>query len=134
MPSGSGPVAVAVSAVAVGQTETLIATLPASSWNNPSGLGNLVQLVGGIFNAPTTGGTLTLRIRQGGLTGTLVQSSPPLTVAANAILAAPISGLDQSAYAAAQQNGTYALTAVYAAAAGGTLDGQLSLQTCAPVA
>jgi hypothetical protein len=133
MPAGAGPLPVAASAVAVNTSETVIATFPASNWNNPSGLGNLVEFTGQ-FTPPATAGSLVLKVRQGTTTsGTQVGSTVTLPVAASTVTTASIAELDQSAYASAQQGGQYVVTATYAAASGGTITGVATLESCAPI-
>jgi hypothetical protein len=133
MPAGAGPLPAAVSGVAVGTSETIIATFQASNWNNPSGLGNLVEFTGQ-FTPPASAGSLVLKVRQGSaVTGTQVGSTVTLPVASSTVTPAAIAELDQSAFASLQQGGQYVVTAQYAAATGGTITGVATLETCAPI-
>lgn len=133
MTAGSGPYAIPLSAVAVGTAETIIATFPASNWNNANGLGNLVEF-SGFFTPPATAGSLVLRLRQG-TTVAGTQVGPTITQAYAASTGAPcgVEAVDASAFGNAQQGGQYVLTGTYAAAAGGTITGVVSLETCAPL-
>lgn len=133
MPAGSGPMALALSAVAVGTAETVVATLPPQNWNNPDGLGNLVEFTG-TLTPPATGGTLVLKIRQGTTTGgTQVGPTISLPVTASTVTPAAISAIDSTAFGNLQLGGQYVLTAQYAAATGSTLTGVLTLETIAPL-
>jgi hypothetical protein len=126
-----GPLAAPANAVAVGTTETIIATLPVSNWND--NLGNLVFFAG-VFTPPATGGSLVLKIRQGTtVTGTQVGQSATYTITASAAVAAVVSGADQSAYGLQQAQGSYVVTATYAAATGGTITGSAVLETLCTV-
>jgi hypothetical protein len=131
MPSGSGPLALPISAVAVGQTETNIGGFQVSNWN--SNLGNLIQFTGA-FTPPSTGGSLVLKIRQGGsITDTQVGPTITLPVTGSTVTLAAVAGFDNSAFGQAQQGSTYIITAMYAAATGGTITGMAVFQTCAPI-
>ena|ERR1700678_4314389 len=132
MPAGSGPWAVALNAVAVGTAEAVIATLgPPGNWNNPNG--NLLEFAG-VFTPPASAGSLVIRLRQGNaVTGTQVGQTITLPFASATAGGAGISAVDASAFGQVQQGGQYVLTAAYAAAAGGTLTGVLTLETIAPV-
>jgi hypothetical protein len=135
MSAGSGPIAVAVSTAALSTTaETVIATLPPSNWNDPTG-----NLLTADLNVTASGAaTLTTRVRQGGLTGTLVAGSTVLTTFAGAQATANVGGgtyADTSAFALTpQQQQTYVLTAQASAASTITpTGGVLELETMAPV-
>jgi hypothetical protein len=133
MSSGSGPYPAVVSAFAVAVTETIIATFPPGNWNNPSGLGNLIDFAG-VFTPPATGGSLVLRVRQGtAITGT--QAGPTVTLPVVASTATPcaIAVVDQSAFAGLQTGGQYVVTAQYAAAAGGAVTGVATFETCSTI-
>jgi hypothetical protein len=134
MPAGSGPLPVVVAAVAVGVAETVVATFPASNWNQSLGLGNLVEF-SGAFTPPAAAGSLVLKVRQGAtVAGVQVGPTITLPVASATVTSCAIDAVDQTAFAAAQQGGQYVVTAQYAAGAGGTLTGVATLETCAPVA
>lgn len=135
MPAGSGPLPVIVAAVAVGVAETIVATFPASSWNNTTGLGNLVEF-SAVFTPPATGGSLVLKVRQGATAaGTQVGATVTLPVVASAATPAAITEVDQSAFANTPQQGAqYVVTAQYAAAAGGAVTGVATLETCSTIA
>jgi len=134
MPAGAGPLPVVVSAVAVGTAETIIATFPASNWNNPTTLGNLIEL-SAVFTPPASAGSLVLKVRRGStVAGTQVGSTVTLPVAASTVTPAAIAEVDQSAFALAQQGGQYVVTAQYAAGAGGTITGVATLETCSTIA
>lgn len=133
MPAGSGPLPVPVTALAVGVAETVIATFPPSNWNNPSQQGNLLDFTG-VFTPPATGGSLVLRARQGTtVTGTQVGPTITLPVVASTVTSAALAAVDQSAFAALQQGGQYVITAQYAAAAGGTITGVATFETCSTI-
>lgn len=133
MSSGSGPLPVPVTAAVVGVAETVIATFPASNWNNPSQLGNLLNFTGA-FTPPATGGSLVLKVRQGA-TAAGVQVGPTITlpVVASAVTPAAIAAVDQSAFSALQQGGQYVITAQYAAAVGGAITGVATFETCSTI-
>lgn len=134
MPAGSGPLPVNVSAAAVGTAETVIATFPASNWNNGSQLGNLIEFTGQL-TPPATGGSLVLKIRQGAtVAGTQVGPTVTLPVAVSTVTEVSIAALDQTAFGNLQSGGQYVVTAQYAAAAGGTITGVATLETCSPIA
>jgi hypothetical protein len=133
MPAGSGPLPVVMSAVAVGTTETVIATFPAGSWNNPSGLGNLIE-ADLTFTPPASAGSLVLKVRQGTtVSGAQVGSTVTLPVASSTVTQAALAEVDQSAFGNLQTGGQYVVTAQYAAASGGTVTGVATLETCAPI-
>lgn len=86
-------------------TETVIATLGPLTEDQVQADG--YQLDGNIFiTGSATAGTLTLRIRQTSVTGTVVLASPALTMAASVVLNASISALDTSAFATTPQAST----------------------------
>lgn len=135
MPAGSGPMAVPVATAQLATTaETVIATIPPSNWNNPSGLGNLVSA----FLAATSTGaaTLTLRIRQTSLTGAQVGTSI-IYVFAGAATDVPVGAefADTSAFGVGPTaGGQYVLTAQASVASTVTpAGGVLELETIAPV-
>ena len=130
MPAGSGPQVVNLSAVAVGTTETVVATLPPGNWNET--LGMLLEFAGS-FTPPATAGSLVLRIRQTPGTGTQVGPTITIPVASATVTQASISAVDTSAFGQSQQAGQYYMTATYAAATGGTLTGVLTQETIAPI-
>jgi hypothetical protein len=134
MPAGAGPLPVPLSAVAVGTAETIVATIPASSWNNTTGLGNLIEL-SAVFTPPASAGSLVLKVRQGTtVTGTQVGATVTLPVASSTVTPAALAEVDQSAFGAQQAGGQYVVTAQYAAASGGTLTGVATLETCSTIA
>lgn len=73
-----------------------------------------------------TAGTITIRIRQGSVTGTQVYTSGALSAAASAVLSIPFDVKDTSNYAAT--GGTYELTAVDSAGAGTVNGGYLAVE------
>jgi hypothetical protein len=134
MPAGAGPLPVVISAVAVGTAETVIATFPASNWDNPTGLGNLIEL-SAAFTPPASAGSLVLKVRQGATTaGAQVGSTVTLPVASSTVTPAALAEVDQSAFAGLQTGGQYVVTAQFAAAAGGTITGVATLETCSSIA
>jgi hypothetical protein len=134
--SGSGPSTVAVATAILSTTaETVIATLPPSNWSsNPVG----VLLTADVVATFAAAGTVTFRIRQGTLTGTLVTGTTAVYTAAAAITTVPAGPgefLDASAFGQGPtQQGVYVLTAQASVANNVTpTGGVLSLETVAPV-
>ena len=133
MPSGAGPAYGAAFNVTLpaNTTENVLATLPASNWNNPQGIMILIS-------AMVTGGasgTFTLRLRQGSGTGG-TQVGPSIPVALTNGPAATINLLmpDTTAFGLAQNQGQYTLTYQQSANSLGTVNqAVLQLQTVAPV-
>lgn len=130
MPSGSGPQVTPLTAVVVPTAEGVVATLAPANWQSEAG--NLVEF-SALFTPPATGGTLTLRIRQGNaVAGTQIGSTWTAAATASVPVPVAISALDASAFGLAQQGGQYCVTAFYGTA-GGTLSGVATLETVAPV-
>lgn len=134
MASGSGPLPAVATAVALGVVETVVAAFPPSNWNNPSGLGNLIDFTG-VLTPPATGGSLVLKVRQGAtIAGAQVGPTVTLPVVASALTPAAIAAVDQSAFATSPQQGAqYVVTAQYAAATGATMTGVATLETCSTI-
>ena len=135
MSAGSGPMAVAVSTAALSTTaETVIATLPPSNWNDPQG--NLLSAI--VIASATGAATLTLRIRQTSLTGTLVTGATSIYTFAGAATTVPAGSLevvDTSSFALTPtQQATYVLTAQASVSSTITpTGGVFELETMAPV-
>ena len=136
MSSGSGPSAVAVATAILSTTaETVIATLPPSNWSgNPAG----VLLTADVVATFAAAGTVTFRIRQGALAGTLVAGTTAVYTAAGAVATVPVGPgefLDASAFGPGPtQQGVYVLTAQASVANNVTpTGGVLSLETVAAV-
>jgi len=135
MASGSGPVAVAVSTAALSTTaETVIATIPPSNWNNPNG--NL--LTASVIATSTGACTVTFRIRQTSLTGTLVPGSTAIYTFAGAATTVDVysgSFTDTSSFATSPAaGGQYVLTAQASVASDVTpTGGMLELETMATI-
>jgi hypothetical protein len=134
MPSGAGPIAVAVSTAALATTaETVIATLT-GNWNDPTG-----NLLTADFNVTASGAaTLTTRIRQGSLTGTLVTGSTAIETFSGAATTVNVGGgtyADTSSFAVTPQTaGVYVLTAQASVSSTITpTGGVFGLQTMSPV-
>jgi hypothetical protein len=132
MPAGSGPQCTAVSGVAIGTSEAVVATLAPANFNNPNGSGNLVQFEGS-FTPPATASTLTLKIRQGTTAaGTQVGATYTQAFAVSTPGPCSIIAVDASAFANQQQGGQYVITASYTVT-GGTLTGVAELETVSPI-
>jgi hypothetical protein len=126
-----GPQVVPLNAVAVGTSETVIATFPASSWDNNSG--NLIELLG-MVNSPATAGTLAVKVRQGTtIAGAQVGQTINVTCPASAATPVAAAAADSSAFGQVQAGGTYCVTGTYAAAAGATVTGVATFETVSPV-
>lgn len=132
MPAGSGPQTSRATGVSVAAAEVAVAVVT-GNWQ--SYLGTLIS--GYINFTPGTAQTATtFRLRQGnGTGGALVGiAHPETTVAAQQADWAICDG-DGSAFAQAQQGGSYTLTAQTNAAGPGTVNvGIIELETQAPVA
>lgn len=102
--------------------ETVIATLTPFNVDNPAGEGVLIQ--GDVNVSPGTAATqIVLRVRQGGLTGTLVGVAMPNSVAATNTYNIGSTWLDASALALLDTGLTYVLTAQQTSAtANGTVN------------
>jgi hypothetical protein len=131
MPAGSGPNVAQFSGVSVGSSEVVLAAIQ-GNFSNPDGFGNLLSYV--VNYAASAAQTLTLRIRQGGLTGTIVAAATiaPVIAAAGTFQYA-FQAQDASAFANLQQQGVYSLTAQSTIAGPGTANGLVELETIAPV-
>jgi hypothetical protein len=134
MPSGAGPIAVAVSTSALSTTaETVIATIT-GNWNNP--VGNL--LTAALVATASGAATLTIRVRQGGVAGAQVTGSTSVYTFAGAAATVAVDGgqfVDTSAFAVTPaQAGVYVLTAQASVASTITpTGGMFELETMAPV-
>jgi hypothetical protein len=131
MPAGSGPNAGQFSAISVGTSEVVLGSV-GGNFNNPANLGNLLSYV--VNYVASAAQTVTFRIRQGGLTGTLVTPATiaPVIAAAGTYQYA-FEAQDASAYANLQQGGLYVLTAQSTIAGPGTANGLLELETLAAI-
>lgn len=132
MPAGSGPQIARTTGTSVAASEVVLATMPAQSWQELLGL---LLSASVNFTPGATQTLLTLRIRQGsGTGGTLVGIAHTQTTIAAAPLETAIQELDTSAFALAQQNGQYTLTAQENSAGPGTANASLlELETVAPL-
>jgi hypothetical protein len=131
MPAGSGPNTGQFSAVSVGTSEVVLGSV-GGNFDNPDGLGNLLSYA--VNYAASAAQTVTFRVRQGSLTGTIVAAATiaPVIAAAGTFQYA-FQAQDASAYANAQQGGLYVLTAQSTIAGPGTANGLLELETLAPI-
>ena len=131
MPAGSGPQAVAITAVAVGTAEAVVATVGRCNFNNPGGYGNAIEFSGS-FTPPATADTLTLRVRQTGVAGAQVGATYTQAFLASTPGPCSIIALDQTAFANLGQGESYVITAQYTVA-GGTITGVAEVETCSPI-
>lgn len=131
MPAGSGPQVTQFSGVSVGSSEVVLASV-SGNWVNPDGLGNLISYV--VNYVASAAQTLTLRVRQGSLTGVAVAAATiaPVYGAAGTFQAA-FQAQDASAFGNNQVPGTYVLTAQSTIAGPGTANGLVELETIAPL-
>jgi hypothetical protein len=135
MSSGSGPMAVAVATAALSTTaETVIATIPASNWND--NIGNL--LTASVIATASGAATVTFRVRQASLTGAVVTGSTSIYTFAGAAATVDVCGsefVDSSSFALTPTfGGQYVLTAQASVSSTVTpTGGMLSLETIAPV-
>jgi hypothetical protein len=134
MPAGSGPQVNRTTGASVTNSESVVATIPASNWaGTPLGLliSASVNFTPGASQTSTT-----LRIRQGTTTGgALVGIAHTVTTVAAAPIELAIQEQDTSAFATGgQQGGQYCLTMQTNAAGPGTANAALvELETIAPI-
>lgn len=134
MPAGSGPQVIRATGVAITASEVVVATSAACNWS--AGLAGILLGVSLNVTPGASQTSLTVRLRQGGLTGTLVGITHPETTVAAQQTDISFSELDNTAFAVAAQNGaTYTLTIQGNAAGPGTVNqAVLEVETTAPVA
>lgn len=96
--------------------EAVLATTPTVSSAPVGGQGNYISgVVAGTGNASAS--TVTLRVRQNSLTGTVVYTSPAVTVGAAGVFSIPFAALDTAAASAGVANYVVTATASLAATA-----------------
>lgn len=126
----AGPSAVQATAAAVSTAEAVLLTLPPANWQGSQGA---LVTVSVNYSPGASNTALVLRVRQGGLAGTLVGVARTSTVANPNSYEISFDLLDNSAFGQAQQGGVYVLTA-QATGAGGTANiATLSIETTSPV-
>jgi len=126
----SGPSAVQATAVAVTTSEAVIATLPPGNWAGSAGALVTAALN---YSPSATATAIVLRVRQGGLAGTLVGVARTATVANPNSYELSFNLLDTSAFGLNQVAGQYVLTAQGTTAGGTANIVTLSIETTAPV-
>jgi hypothetical protein len=115
--------AIASAQTLVTTAETVVGTITQFAVNNPQGEG---VFIGGEFNITTGTGTtaLSVRIRQGSLTGTTVGAARVHTIGAGVSGNIGFSELDASAYGLANSSAVYVVTVSQTgASANGTVNG-----------
>lgn len=135
MPAGAGPaVAYATAVTMAADTAEHVVATAAFTANDPSGRGLLVAFTATITGAAT--GTVTLRIRQGSLTGTQIGQSATIAASASSFAMPGLDFVDTSAYATATPAaGSYVLTYQQSANSLGTINtASLTIETISTVA
>lgn len=130
---GSGfPLATLLSATNSGTTEAVIGTTPTMSAVDPGGAGYVIHGVLS-FTGNASASTCTIKVRQNSSTGTVVYTSPALTVAAAAVVTLSFFGVDASAEAGGVTN--YVITQTNSAAAGasGAITGAVKVDVAGDV-
>lgn len=130
--SGSGPQVSQVSSVtAAADTAEHVLAAVTGSWNNPGG--NYLSVSAAFTGAAA--GTVTLRVRQGSLTGTQVGPNMPFVASSGSANLPGLEILDTSSFATTlQANQSYVLTYQQSAVSLGTFtNAALGLETASPV-